>query len=124
MIDHTGIGVASVERSGQFYDSILSVLGMKRAQVLEDQGVITAIGYGSKYPVFWIDIFHPHSQRYHTGFLASSKDQVDEFYRQGIAAGGRDNGRPGPRMGQSTATYYAAFLFDPDGNNIEAVFRG
>jgi catechol 2,3-dioxygenase-like lactoylglutathione lyase family enzyme len=84
------------------------------------------VGYGVDFPIFWIDRFHPHSVKQHTAFVASSTAQVDAFYRAALAAGGNDNGPPGVR---DTATgyppgYYAAFVFDPDGNNIEAVFRG
>jgi len=82
------------------------------------------IGYGFDYPVFWIDRFHPHSTRQHTAFAARSSEEVDAFHAAAIAAGGKDNGAPGARKNQSTPTYYAAFALDPDGNNIEAVFRG
>jgi catechol 2,3-dioxygenase-like lactoylglutathione lyase family enzyme len=57
----------------------------------------------------------------HVAFIASSKEAVDEFYRAALAAGGRDNGKPGPRRGGDE--YYGAFVLDPDGNNIEACFR-
>ena len=123
-IDHTGIGVSSIESCARFYDETLAVLGLKRTSTLEENGRLTAIGYGESFPIFWIDIYHPSSQRYHTGFRAKSEQEVNEFHARGLAAGGRDNGAPGHRKGQSTEIYYAAFLFDPDGNNIEAVFRG
>jgi catechol 2,3-dioxygenase-like lactoylglutathione lyase family enzyme len=57
----------------------------------------------------------------HVAFTAPSKAVVDEFYRAGLGAGGRDNGKPGPREG--SGGYYGAFLLDPDGNNIEACAR-
>jgi catechol 2,3-dioxygenase-like lactoylglutathione lyase family enzyme len=84
------------------------------------------VGYGTDYPVFWIDRFHPHSVRQHTAFVAKSRAQADAFHAVALQAGGKDNGAPGLR---DTATgyppgYYAAFVLDPDGNNIEAVFRG
>jgi catechol 2,3-dioxygenase-like lactoylglutathione lyase family enzyme len=61
MIDHTGIGVADVGRSANFYDAALGALGMRRvAQILENLGT-DGIGYGLDHPVFWIDRFHPHS---------------------------------------------------------------
>ncbi|MGH8128537.1 MAG: VOC family protein, partial [Gammaproteobacteria bacterium] len=60
----------------------------------------------------------------HTAFVAKSRAEVDAFYAAAIGAGGTDNGAPGAREGQSSPIYYAAFVFDPDGNNIEAVFRG
>ena len=57
----------------------------------------------------------------HVAFTAKDHAMVDEFYRAALAAGGRDNGKPGPREGGDT--YYGAFVLDPDGNNIEAVAR-
>jgi catechol 2,3-dioxygenase-like lactoylglutathione lyase family enzyme len=89
-------------------------------------GGADGIGYGVDYPVFWIDRFHPHSTRQHTAFAAVSRAQVDAFHAAALTAGGVDNGAPGLR---DTANgyppgYYAAFVLDPDGNNIEAVFRG
>jgi catechol 2,3-dioxygenase-like lactoylglutathione lyase family enzyme len=124
VIDHTGVGVADVAASAAFYDAALGALGMRRAmQMPENQGT-DGIGYGVDYPVFWIDRFHPHSTRQHTAFVAKSRAQVDAFYAAAMRAGGTDNGAPGAREKQSTPTYYAAFVLDPDGNNIEAVFRG
>ena len=55
------------------------------------------IGYGHKYPIFWIDRFRPHSVKQHTGFVAMSRSQVDAFYEAALNAGGRDNGPPGLR---------------------------
>lgn len=82
------------------------------------------VGYGVDYPVFWIDKFHPHSIRQHTAFVASSRPAVDAFHSAALGASGTDNGAPGARKDQTTSTYYAAFVLDPDGNNMEAVFRG
>jgi catechol 2,3-dioxygenase-like lactoylglutathione lyase family enzyme len=124
MIDHTGIGVANVTASGIFYDAVLGALGMRRSMQMPENKGTDGIGYGIEYPIFWIDRFHPHSTRQHTAFAASSRAQVDAFHAAGMAAGGKDNGAPGAREKQSTPIYYAAFLLDPDGNNIEAVFRG
>ena len=124
MIDHTGIGVADVATSAAFYDAALGALGLRRAiQMPENKGT-DGIGYGVDYPIFWIDRFHPHSTRQHTAFVAKSRAEVDAFYAAAIGAGGTDNGAPGARENQSTPVYYAAFVLDPDGNNIEAVFRG
>jgi catechol 2,3-dioxygenase-like lactoylglutathione lyase family enzyme len=124
MIDHTGIGVANIAASAVFYDAVLGELGWRRVmQMPEDKGT-DGIGYGSEYPMFWIDKFHPHSTRQHTAFAAKTRAQVDAFHAAGMRAGGKDNGAPGAREKQSTPIYYAAFVLDPDGNNIEAVFRG
>lgn len=122
MIDHTGIGVADVVRSAAFYDAALSALGLRRAMQLPQDTGEDAVGYGVEYPVFWIDRFHPHSTKQHTAFSAPSRSAVDAFYVAALAAGGKDNGPPGLREGYPPG-YYAAFVLDPDGNNIEAVCR-
>ncbi len=124
MIDHTCIGVANVGRSAAFYDAALGALGMRRAMQFPENTGTDAVGYGVDYPVFWIDRYHPHSVKHHTAFVAKTKAEVDAFHAAALKAGGTDNGAPGPREGQSTPVYYAAFVIDPDGNNMEAVFRG
>lgn len=118
MIDHTGIGVADVDRSATFYDAALGALGLRRAMTIDG-----GVGYGAEYPIFWIDRFHPHSTKNHTAFAAKSRADVDAFHAAAIAAGGKDNGAPGLRAGGYPPGYYAAFVLDPDGNNVEAVFR-
>ena len=120
MIDHTGIGVADVARSAAFYDATLSVLGLRRVMQLPENDGADGVGYGVDYPVFWIDRFHPHSVRQHTAFAARNRAEVDAFHATAVKAGGTDNGPPGLRR----PGYYAAFVLDPDANNIEAVFRG
>lgn len=84
-----------------------------------------AVGYGIDYPVFWIDRFHPHSVRQHTAFAARNRAEVDAFHAAALKARGTANGQPGLRdiaKGYPPG-YYAAFVLDPDGNNIEVVFR-
>jgi catechol 2,3-dioxygenase-like lactoylglutathione lyase family enzyme len=124
MIDHTGIGVADIGRSAAFYDAALGALGMRRAMQLHESTGTDAVGYGLDYPVFWIDRYHPHSVKLHIAFVAKSRAEVDAFHAAALKAGGTDNGAPGPREDQSSPVYYAAFVLDPDGNNMEAVFRG
>jgi catechol 2,3-dioxygenase-like lactoylglutathione lyase family enzyme len=122
MIDHTGIGVADMLRSAAFYDAALGALGYRR--VIEMPGN-DGIGYGFEHPIFWIDRFHPHGTRQHTAFAARSCAEVDAFHAAALQAGGSDNGPPGDRESSGyPAGYYAAFVLDPDGNNMEAVFRG
>jgi catechol 2,3-dioxygenase-like lactoylglutathione lyase family enzyme len=125
MIDHTGIGVADVTRSAIFYDAILGTLGWRRvAQIPENTGV-DGVAYGVDRPVFWIDRFHPCGTKNHTAFTAHSRAQVDAFHAAALRAGGKSNGPPGlrdPAKGYPPG-YYAAFVHDPDGNNMEAVFR-
>ena len=125
MIDHTGIGVSNVARSASFYDAVLSALGLRRVMQLPENDGADGVGYGVDYPIFWIDRFHPHSVKQHTAFAAKNRAQVDAFHAAALKAGGTDNGAPGLR---NTAEgyppgYYAAFVLDPDGNNIEAVCR-
>jgi catechol 2,3-dioxygenase-like lactoylglutathione lyase family enzyme len=120
MLDHTGIGVADVARSADFYDAALGALGLHRVRQMPEGVGTDGVGYGVEYPVFWIDRYHPHSVRQHTAFAAKSRAEVDAFYAAALKAGGRDNGAPGLRWHH----YYAAFVLDPDGNNMEAVFRG
>ena len=124
-IDHTGIGVRDVAVSAKFYDAALAALGLRRIVQLPKDGAADAIGYGADFPTFWIDRFHPHGQKYHMAFTARSRGEVDAFYKAAMSAGGTDNGAPGLR---DTAKgyprgYYAAFVLDPDGNNMEAVCR-
>ncbi|HUN59435.1 MAG TPA: VOC family protein [Candidatus Binataceae bacterium] len=125
MIDHTGIGVADVARSARFYDAALGTLGFSRVMQIPENNGADAVGYGMDYPVFWIDRFHPHSTKQHTAFAAPSRAAVDAFYMASLKAGGTDNGSPGLRdTGKGYPPgYYAAFVLDPDGNNIEVVFR-
>ena len=125
MIDHTGIGVADVRRSADFYDAALGALGLRRVMQLPENSGADGIGYGVDYPVFWIDRFHPHGVQQHTAFAAKTRAEVDAFYRAALNAGGIDNGPPGLRDTSRgyPPGYYAAFVIDRDGNNMEAVFR-
>jgi catechol 2,3-dioxygenase-like lactoylglutathione lyase family enzyme len=125
VIDHTGIGVADVARSAAFYDATLGALGLRRVAELPEGSGSDAVAYGVGHPAFWIDRFHPHGVRQHTAFIALDRAQVDAFHAAAMSAGGTDNGGPGLR---DTGTgyppgYYAAFVLDPDGNNVEALFR-
>ena len=125
MIDHTGIGVANVARAAVFYDAVLGALGLRRVVQMPENRGSDGVGYGKDFPIFWIDRFHPHGMKQHTAFAAKNRGEVDAFYAAAIKAGGIDNGPPGLR---GTAAgypkgYYAAFVIDPDGNNMEAVFR-
>jgi len=124
MIDHTGIGVSDVRRSALFYDAALGALGLRRVIELPANDGSDGVGYGLDYPVFWIDRFHPHGVKQHTAFAAKSRAEVDAFHAAALKAGGTDNGSPGLRGGGYPPGYYAAFVLDPDGNNMEAVFRG
>ncbi len=125
MIDHTGIHVSDLARSRRFYTRALAPLGVVERSVRDD-----AVGYGAAEPAplddpagtFWIAAATPHAPRPHIAFRAASRAQVDAFHREALQAGGADNGAPGLRP-QYHARYYAAFVLDPDGYNIEAVFH-
>jgi catechol 2,3-dioxygenase-like lactoylglutathione lyase family enzyme len=124
MIDHTGIGVADVARSAAFYDAALGALGLRRVMQLPENDGSDGVGYGVDYPIFWVDRFHPHSVKQHTAFAARNRAEVDAFHADALKAGGTDNGRPGLRTAKGYPPgYYAAFVLDPDGNNIEVVCR-
>jgi catechol 2,3-dioxygenase-like lactoylglutathione lyase family enzyme len=126
MIDHTGIGVANVARSAAFYDAAVGALGLRRVMQLPENDGAGGVGYGVDYAVFWIDRFHLHSVKQHTAFAAKNRAEVDGFHAAALKAGGVDNGPPGLRSLADgyPPGYYAAFVLDPDGNNLEAVFRG
>lgn len=119
LIDHIQLVVADLAASRRFYQALFEVLEIP-------------IG-GSADTHFWFDelfVSTPDSPealgeltgRHHLAFQARDRATVDAFYEAGLAAGGRDNGAPGERPYHPG--YYAAFLLDPDGNNIEAVFHG
>ena len=113
-------------KSAAFYDAALGALGLRRLMQMPPDKGSDGIGYGAEFPVFWIDCFHPHGVKQHTAFTAKSRAAVDNFHAAALAAGGKDNGSPGFRDTKTgyPPGYYAAFVIDPDGNNIEAVFRG
>lgn len=116
MFDHIGIKVRNPEVSLRFYDAVLRPLGLERNASAEDGG-----GYGTPgKPRLWLFSGGMSGTAVHLAFEALTRALVDRFYEAGMRAGGSDNGRPGLRSDYSS-TYYAAFLIDPDGNNVEAV---
>jgi len=119
MLDHVTIGVSDIEQSKEFYDRALHPLGISR---LYAEGERVA-GYGiSPKAFFWIGRRDTPQTGAHIAFAARDRATVDRFYDEAIAAGGRDNGRPGIRPNYHP-DYYGAFVLDPDGHNIEAVCR-
>jgi catechol 2,3-dioxygenase-like lactoylglutathione lyase family enzyme len=84
-------------------------------------GEIPYLWIGTLRPSYWVEGSRAGINQMHVAFEAEDHAMVDEFYRAALAAGGRDNGKPGEREGGDT--YYGAFVLDPDGNNIEAVAR-
>ncbi len=119
LIDHIQLVVADIEATRRFYKPLLEVLGIPIAGEGEDH--------------FWADELYvstpgsPAAQgkltgRHHLAFQAKDRGMVDRWYEAGLAAGGIDNGKPGERPYHPG--YYGAFLLDPDGNNVEAVYHG
>ncbi|MFU2070028.1 VOC family protein [Bordetella hinzii] len=125
MIDHTGITVSDFARSLAFYEAALAPLGYTVLTRQDDAAGLGAPGPAGADPGgdFWLMQGPPCQPRVHMAFRAASRAEVEAFHRAALAAGGRDNGAPGPRP-QYHAGYYAAFVHDPDGYNIEAVFHG
>jgi catechol 2,3-dioxygenase-like lactoylglutathione lyase family enzyme len=121
VIDHLGIGVRDYEESRSFYEKALGALGL--ALVAEVDADNRAAGFGRHgRDDFWIHEGRPLG-RMHVAFEAASSEEVDAFHAAALEAGARDNGAPGLRP-EYSETYYAAYVLDPNGNNIEAVFHG
>ncbi|HEY0107959.1 MAG TPA: VOC family protein [Rhizomicrobium sp.] len=124
MLHHVSVGVANFERAAKFYDAVLKTLGYKRVADYSPH----AIGYGTDHPEFWIGA--PHDGKpasagngTHLGFIAKTKGQVRKFHAAALAQGGSNNGEPGPRPDYGP-DYYGAFIYDLDGNKIEATLVG
>jgi catechol 2,3-dioxygenase-like lactoylglutathione lyase family enzyme len=113
LIDHVHLLVTDIEESKRFYRAVLNAVGRNLT------------GEGDDY-FFADELFvskaDGQTSRVHLAFQAEDLAAVKRFYEAGLAAGGRDNGSPGER--HYHPGYYAAYLFDPDGNNIEAVYHG
>lgn len=119
LIDHIQLVVRDLEASRRFYTAVFETLGLPLS------------GSGDDY--FWVDELFVSTAsseaaqgqltgRHHLAFQAKDRATVDAFYKAALAHGGRDNGGPGERAYHPG--YYGAFVLDPDGNNIEAVFHG
>ncbi len=114
LVDHIHLRVTDLAASKRFYTAVLTALGMADA--------------GADHPdhfaadELWIDMAPGPVSRVHLAFQAPDHDAVERFYAAALAAGGKDNGAPGERPYHPG--YYAAFVLDPDGNNIEAVYHG
>jgi catechol 2,3-dioxygenase-like lactoylglutathione lyase family enzyme len=118
MFDHIAIGVSNVETSARFFLQALQPLGVR---VVAEAANAVGLSSGS-FPCFWLDQKLPVSRCAHLAFSAQERGQVDEFHSLALAAGGKDNGRPGIRA-HYAPDYYAAFVIGPDELNIEVVCR-
>jgi len=117
ILDHLGIGVRDFAKSRAFYEQALAPLGA--SVVMEFPGV-AGLGRAGQ-PQFWIHgTDAPPAEKLHIAFVAENREQVKAFHEAALAAGAKDNGAPGLRP-QYHPNYYGAFVFDLDGNNIEAV---
>ena len=119
MLDHISIGVRDVALARRFYDAVFAPLGYRVLH--EGDGYA---GYGAEHPGFWLNTAErpvpaDMANGLHISLRAPSRAAVDAFHAAALAAGGTDNGKPGPRA-EYGATYYAAFVIDPSGYRIEA----
>ena len=116
MFDHVLLNVPNRKDSMKFYTPVLAVLGIR---ALYDQDEYTA--YGIERFHFWLRECAPAdvSRKVHLAFAATSRQAVEDFYQAALAAGARSNGAPGLR--EHGPSYYAAYVFDFEGNNIEVV---
>jgi catechol 2,3-dioxygenase-like lactoylglutathione lyase family enzyme len=127
MLDHVGFAVSDAERSRTFYERALAPLGISLIMTAtpdQTEAGGTAHGFGSDgKPYFWVGDKEAVGEGTHVAFEARTRAEVHAFYSAALAAGGRDNGAPGLRP-HYHPDYYAAFVFDPDGINVEAVCHG
>lgn len=120
MIDHISVGVADLERSARFYETVFAPLGLKKLVALPG-----TVGFGKDYPEFWINLREgmkpmPPESGSHICFRARTIADVEAFHAAALKTGGADDGPPGLRPHYSVK-YFAAFVADPDGNRIEVV---
>jgi catechol 2,3-dioxygenase-like lactoylglutathione lyase family enzyme len=115
LIDHVHLRARNLANTRYFYQSVLAALGIRIEQ--SDEGWFQV----DELYVSTADAKGPRTH-VHLAFQAADQAMVDAFHRAALTAGGTDNGAPGPR--DYHPGYYAAFVLDPDGNNIEAVFHG
>ncbi len=123
MLDHVGLSVADFVQAKAFYEAALKPLGLSvvMAVAAEETGGEAYAGFGAaEKAFFWIGTGAKPKGGTHVAFAADTRAEVEAFHRAALAAGGRDNGAPGLRP-HYHPNYYGAFVFDLDGNNIEAV---
>jgi catechol 2,3-dioxygenase-like lactoylglutathione lyase family enzyme len=121
VIDHVSIGVTDLARSRDFYKRALAPLGMEEFGSWSEESEDVAFGLPG-FDDFAISTHYPAGAAVHVAFAADSEQQVRDFHAAALEAGGRDNGAPGPRPAYSER-YFGAFVLDPDGHNVEAVWH-
>ncbi len=114
MLDHVSLNVSNAAKAKAFYSKALAPLGYNVVKEY-DGGFGIKADSGSSVWTQQAKVEEP----VHLGFRVNDRKQVDEFYKAAIAAGGKDNGKPGVRE-KYASDYYAAYVLDPDGNNVEA----
>jgi catechol 2,3-dioxygenase-like lactoylglutathione lyase family enzyme len=122
VIDHLTIGVRDLERSRRFYAAALAPLGFAERGPWSDERREIAFG-AAGVDDFAISPEYDAGGQLHIAFAADSREAVDAFHAAALGAGGKDNGAPGERP-EYAPGYYGAFVLDPDGHNVEAVFHG
>ncbi|MGK6357013.1 VOC family protein [Sphingomonas sp. DT-207] len=124
MLDHVGFAVADAEVSRRFYEAALAPLGIRLLMTIpaeENGSGGTAYGFGKDdNPFFWVGDNERVGEGTHIAFQTQTRAEVHAFHAAALAAGGTDHGAPGLRP-HYHPDYYAAFVLDPDGINIEAV---
>jgi catechol 2,3-dioxygenase-like lactoylglutathione lyase family enzyme len=113
IFDHVDVHASDYAESVGFYETVLAPLGIPKLVVAERWTCFTNLNVSDR---------RPPTQNLHLCFYARSREPVDAFHRAGVDAGFRSNGGPGYRAGYGPG-YYAAYLLDPDGNNVEALYR-
>jgi len=114
LFDHIHLRVKDLEKSKRFYRAVCDTLGLGRAFVdAPDHFTVDEL---------WVDAAEGPVSHVHFAFQANGTDMVRRFHEVGLLAGGEDHGAPGERPYHPG--YYAAYLLDPDGNNVEAVYHG
>jgi catechol 2,3-dioxygenase-like lactoylglutathione lyase family enzyme len=112
LFDHVDVHASDYAESVRFYETVLAALGVPRVGEGDDWTCFANLNVADR---------RPATQNLHLCFFAREKGQVDAFHRAGVEAGFRSNGEPGHR--DYAPGYYAAYLLDPDGNNVEALYR-